>query len=210
DHDLLHTAYLKVTGNKVSAVVSVMSRDLVALTIAVEYRVDFEGADPSKWFAVDNYVKLLCDHASSIIKAAARRHDVFSLQTELTDIVRDALLGAHSDDAPRPGRMFAENNMRLRDVEVLELEVSDEIVADMLEQAQIHALEQAVEVTSARSMLTQRVRIAELEQAAARAEHEARALEIELARALADTRAQSELDSVRANGALEALRHSIE
>ena len=58
--NLFKTAYLRVSNNKVSDVISAETEDLVQVKVQLSYQVDFEG-DPKKWFNVENYVKFLTD-----------------------------------------------------------------------------------------------------------------------------------------------------
>ena len=177
---LLPTAYLKIAGNQVSDRIDVMSSDLVRAAVSVKYRVSFEG-EPGheKWFHVDNYVKLLCDHAGSLVRATARRTPIRKLRTEVAELVRDTLLGKKGE-GPRSGLTFAENGMRVVDVEVLDLDVVDDAVNLLLEDAQLAAIRGAISVAERESALADRRRIEDIEQELARAEHETRALKAEL------------------------------
>src|SRR5690606_711539 len=76
----VRTAFLKLAGNKVSDRVRVVTSDLVAVSVGVRYRVSFEGNDASRWFSVDDYVQLLCDHASSLVQARARKLSIRELR----------------------------------------------------------------------------------------------------------------------------------
>lgn len=142
----LNTAYLQVRGNHVSDSFGVTSADMVDGWLTVAYRVEFVGDDPSRWFDVDDYVKLVCDHARSLVGNASRRQDVRALFLQIADVVRDTLLGEPGADGSRPGRLFAENGMRLYDVEVLEFSVLDDDVADILRDAQREAITRAVDI----------------------------------------------------------------
>lgn len=179
---MLWTAYLQIAGNQVSDRVEVMSSDLVRGAISVKYRVSFEGEPGSeKWFLVDNYVKLLCDHAGSLVKAAARRTPIRSLRANVAEIVRDTLLGKKGEPAtPRTGLAFGENGMRVVDVEVLDLDVVDETVHELLDQAQLAAIKSAIIVAERESALADKRRIEDIERELARAEHETRTLKAQL------------------------------
>ncbi|MBI1946078.1 MAG: hypothetical protein HYS27_10300 [Deltaproteobacteria bacterium] len=174
----LHTAFLQIAGNQVSDRVDVVSSDLVEAAVTVKYRVSFEG-DEERWFAVDNYVKLLCDHAASIIKAAARQVPIRRLRAEIAEIVRDTVLGKKAE-APRVGLSFAENGMRVTDVEVHELEVTDDDVGALLAGAQLHAIQSAIEVAEKESALADRRRLEEIDRQLAQAEHQTKLLRAQL------------------------------
>jgi major vault protein len=177
---LLHTAYLQIAGNQVSDTVEIASSDLVKAAVSVKYRVSFEGnAGEEKWFDVDNYVKLLCDHASSLIKAAARQTPIRRLRAEVAEIVRDTILGK-KDAGPRSGLAFGENGMRVVDVEVLELYVTDDEVSDLLDHAQLSAIRSAVSVAEKEAALLDRRRIETIEQELLQAEHTTKTLRAQL------------------------------
>ena len=175
---LVHTAFLQIAGNQVSDRVEVVSSDLVQAEVKVKYRVSFEGSE-ERWFAVDNYVKLLCDHASSLIKAAARQTPVRRLRADIADIVRDTVLGKKAE-GPRAGLAFAENGMRVVDVEVHELEVTDDDVGALLAAAQLHAITSAIKVAERESALADRRRLEEIDRQLAQAEQETKLLRAQL------------------------------
>ncbi len=215
DESLLQTSYLKVMANKVSDKVEVVTADMVALTIGVAYRVAFEGADPQRWFAVENYVKLLCDHAGSMVKSAARKDSVHGLQSRLTEVVRDALLGVRDDDGIRRGLVFVENGMRLYDVDVLSWSVVDPAIGEMLEEAKQAAVERAIDVGAKETELLYERRLADVERGVLDAAHatETRRLALEqeldaVKRALAEERTlgESALRALRQGHALESVQ----
>jgi major vault protein len=177
---LLNTAFLQIAGNQVSDRVEIVSSDLVKASVTLKYRVTFEGKDgEERWFHVDNYVKLLCDHAGSIIKAAARHTPIRKLRAEIADVVRDCVLGKKGD-VPRAGLAFEDNGMRVTDVEVLDLAIVDDQVNDLLDRAQLAAIQSAVVVAEKEAAFADRQRVEEIERQLARAEHETRALKAEL------------------------------
>lgn len=180
DAERLETAYLQTAGNKVSDKLILVTRDQVRAELSLTYRVDFEG-EPERWFAVEDYVKLLCDHAGSMIKARARKLDVVALQQDLTPVVRDLILGSRGEDGQRPGRGFTENGMRIFDVEVLALEVVDEEVRALLDEAQLDSMQQALALGARQAEVQRRRRLEEAERALDRALHETGALRAALA-----------------------------
>lgn len=150
DVDRLSTCFLQVEGNKVSDVVRVRTRDHVELDVALSYRVSFvtreEASLPpnaprsrERWFDVNDYVGLLCDHLRSILRAAARQSAIESF-ANATDVLRAAILGDKPSDGPRPGRLFEENGMWVYDVEILDVHVLDADVKRLLETAQRNAI----------------------------------------------------------------------
>ncbi|HWO18573.1 MAG TPA: hypothetical protein VNO30_07345 [Kofleriaceae bacterium] len=131
---LLETPYLRAWNNQVSDTVYVETLDHVHLALNLSYRVDFEG-DPLRWFAVENYVKFLCDHVRSLLKGEIRKHTIEDFYATSTDRIRDFILGAPEGDK-RPGMAFAANGMRIVDVDVLKVILQDEKIRALLEQAQ--------------------------------------------------------------------------
>lgn len=147
DKALFKTVYLRVSNNKVSDVIAVETKDLVSLNISVSYRVNFEGENQERWFAVENYVKLLSDHVRSKIRNAAKRIGIEEFYGNAIDIVRDTVLGKASEVGGRPGLAFDENNMHVYDVEVLSVTIVSANVASLLNATQLNALKSTIQIT---------------------------------------------------------------
>jgi major vault protein len=148
---LLYTPYLRVENNQVSDILQVETADHVQVQIHLSYRVTFEG-DPMKWFAVENYVKFLCDHIRSVLKGHARKLRVEDFYATSTDHIRDFILGK-SSEGKRPGMVFPENGMRVVDVEVLKVLLQDEKIRMLLDQAQHEVVRSNIEVSGLRRQL---------------------------------------------------------
>lgn len=168
----LTTVYLMVTNNYVTDIIDAETKDYCKVKMKLSYRLNFEG-DPEKWFSVENYVKLLCDHMRSMIRNRVRRTEIKDFYHNATDILRDLILGGASsaprdgrtteqeilDDImgdtsappssprrePRPGRLFAENGLRIFDVEVLQVELDKDMQA-LLERQEKLAITQSLEL----------------------------------------------------------------
>ena len=149
---LFNTAYLQVTANKVSDILEVETRDFCKLTIKLSYRVNFEG-DKEKWFELDNYVKFLCDHMRSKVRNAVSRFGVEEFYANSANILRDVILGKHQEGKPRPGTVFAENGMKIYDVEILKVELENKEIQQMLVKAQRDVFEQNLQLANARRTL---------------------------------------------------------
>lgn len=158
----LETAFLQVHGNKVTDNVSIVTKDLVRAELSIAYRVRFEGADPDRWFAVSDYIKLLCDSASSRIKARCRTLGVRALQAGVAPVVRTLLLGERTD-GERPGLVFPENAMRVYDVEVLDFQVRDDAIATLLDEAQQRSMGAALAVAEQEQVVARSLRSEALE-----------------------------------------------
>ena len=140
------TVYLRVLHNKVSDIVRwVETKDMCKVELKLSYLVNFEG-DENKWFDVENYVKFLTDHARSILKNVARRYTIGDFFANAIDIIRDSLLGKASDETKRPGLAFPENGMRVYDLEVLDVVITDENVSGLLVDAQKDVIEQTITI----------------------------------------------------------------
>ena len=145
--NLKHDVYLRVDHNKVSDTIEVETKDMVTALIKVSYRVNFEG-DSEKWFAVENYVKFMCDHVRSILRGVAKKLSIKELIDHLSDVVRDSVLGAKdSKNKIRPGHRFEENGMRIYDVEVLKFQITSKDVAEMIQEAQKTAVSNTLLLT---------------------------------------------------------------
>lgn len=183
DSTLFDTVFLRVKNNKVSDMVRVETQDLVQVDIMLSYRVNFEGDKPEQWFSVENYVRFLVDHSRSLIRNTAKHHGIEQFYARAIDIVRDAVLGKQDENGKRPGRPFAENGMRVYDVEVLDVKIGNPEVAKLLMTAQIEALQAALRISKEERDLEFTRRLEEIKRgrAEAAAETEKKTEEIALA-----------------------------
>ena len=145
---LLETPYLRVENNQVSDLVQVETRDHVHVQLYLSYRVNFEG-QPERWFAVENYVKFLCDHVRSVLKGQVRKQTVEDFYGSSTDHVRDFILGK-SADGKRPGMAFPENGMHVVDVEVLKVVLLDDKIRTLLDQTQHDVVRSNIDLSNLR------------------------------------------------------------
>lgn len=173
--ELLKTAYLCVQNNQVGDIVAFESSDHVKGRIKISLRVNFEGGSPNEklaWFAVDNYIKYLCDHVRSIVAGMGKRNTIAEIKSNYINMVRDAILGAKPESVQmdvdedevndsissslrtkRPGLGDFTNGMRVFDVEVLDLTVTDTHIADMLDDAQHGVVKANIELDQAQKDL---------------------------------------------------------
>ena len=150
---LLTTAYMQVTDNKVTDMIRATTSDHVVVEIKVVPRVSFGGDDPIKWFSVANYVKMLCDHARSVVKGAVRSITAEEFYSRSEDFVRDAILGKKPKDTARAGMHFPENGMTVYDVEVLDAKVVDEGIQQMLTGSSVTAVRTGIQLAESRRAL---------------------------------------------------------
>jgi major vault protein len=140
---LLSTCFLLVNGNKVSDIIRLKTSDHVELEILLSYRVSFvakEAVERVRWFNVNNYVALLCDHAGSIVRASARAIPIEKFHANGTEVIRSAILGEKKGEEKRPGRYFEENGLHIYDVEVLGVAILDTEVNKLLSDSQRKAI----------------------------------------------------------------------
>ena len=164
----LDTPYLRVENNQVSDVVMVETLDHVGVRIQLSYRVDFEG-DSQKWFTVENYIKLLCDHVKSVLKGEVRMLSIEAFYASSTGRIRDLVLGpkgsgpesregsgpeSREGSGPesrqigaRRGMGFS-NGMRIVDVDVISVALVDDKIRGLLEQAQHDVVRSNIELST--------------------------------------------------------------
>jgi major vault protein len=152
---LIKSGYLQIE-NFVTDIIEVETSDHVKIELKVSYRVNFVGdtdEERMKWFSVQNYVKYLCDHAKSVVKAAARKLPVAQFYENSTEIIRDIILGKAGADGKRPGMFFEDNNLRVRDVEVLGAPIKDESIRALLDKTQHDVVKTNIELAASKRRL---------------------------------------------------------
>lgn len=203
DENTIKTAYLLVRGNRVSDEVVVETRDLVQVRLRVSYRVNFEGVDQSRWFAADNYIKLLTEHLRSLIRGHVKGLGIQEFYDNSTAKVRDMVLGGAVEGQERPGKAFAENGMRVYDLEVLDVTILDRAVSTLLQEAQRESVENMLKVASAERNRDATVQLESIEREVLEAQDETaekhhklslvaldRTAEVQLARVMSEARAE--------------------
>ena len=180
---LLSTAYLRVENNKISDLINVQTKDFVDVHIKVSYCVDFLEEYKDKWFSVENYVKYLCDRQRSLLKREAKQHNIEDFYTNVSDIVRKIALnipdeGAENSDRPE-GRLFKENGMLVRDVEVLSVSVESN-VARILNEHQEEMIRNTLELSDAEKKNSIAKKLAEYENEEAKLKSERDMYRLEL------------------------------
>jgi major vault protein len=140
------TSYLRVENNQVSDVVDVETSDHIAIQVSLSFRVNFEG-DTGKWFSVENYIKLLTDHARSVLKAKIKKLELSAFYSDGAGIIREIILGKPgTEGAKRPGMLFEEVNMRVTDVEVLKVHLYDNNIRALLEGSQLDVVRGSIQM----------------------------------------------------------------
>jgi len=160
DH-LLRTGFLRVKNNKVADIINVQTSDFVDAQIKVSYCVDFLEEYKNKWFNVENYVKYLCDHMSSLLKREVKKYTIQEFYANSTDIIRNIILNI-DDEKENTGRIFEENGMKIYDVEVLNVAI-EHYVSEMLEEHQTEMIQKTLELSDAAARMEVITKLAEVD-----------------------------------------------
>lgn len=207
DDKKIKTAYLRVLHNKVSDLVQAETKDLCQVFIKLSYRVNFEG-NPDKWFNVENYVKFLTDHMRSLLRHAIKQLGIEEFYANSIKVVRDTVLGPQGPEGKRPGRRFEENDMRIYDVEVLDVKIGDETIGNLLIEAQHSVVKQTLEISNEKRR-EEFVRQTEaIKQSIAKAMAETKQKELDLA--TQEAKAQLALNLAKLESEIETRRRSLE
>lgn len=178
DH-LYRTVFLRTVANKVGDIIEAETKDFCKVKVKVSYRVNFEG-DPIKWFDVENYVKFLCDHIRSRIRTQVRKLGIEEFYLNSETFIRDLVLGTAEDEGKRPGTSFAENGMRIYDVEVLGVDMSTPEVEKLFVSAQRDSITHTISLQTAQRALEFTTENEKIKQKKLAAEAETREADIEL------------------------------
>ncbi len=135
DEATIKTCFLRTVGNRVTDVITLETVDFVRVDVAVTYQVNFSAQHREVWFNHENYVGVLCDHLRSLVRGRARQLALTDLWPNIPVIIRDVILGERTEEG-RQGRLFAENGMRVSEVEVLSSQILDSEIAGLLESVQ--------------------------------------------------------------------------
>ena len=208
DDNLKNDVYLRVLHNTISDLINVETKDLCPIDVVVSYRVNFEGT-PKNWFNVENYVKFLTDHLRSVLRNKVKQLGVEEFYGNSIDIIRDTILGEHTEGAARTGRAFEENGMRVYDLEVLDIQIRDDTISGLLEDSQHEAVQQRLmveqkqrelETTEQTEKISQKIESAKSETTRKRFELKIKDSELELKADLADLNIETEVERQRTVG----------
>lgn len=189
---LVETAYVKIANDHVTDRCEVETADHVRVRLDYGVWIAFDG-DPSRWFAVDNYVQLACDRVRAALKTAVVRLGIDALTARAADLIRAAVVGdADAGTGQRLGMAFPENGMRVVDVELDALAVLDDRIARLVAEVHQEAVEAGIGIARAERALSATKRQEELAREEAetktettRRKHELEAREVESRLALA-------------------------
>ena len=200
--NLLSTVYLRVDNNKISDIIRVQTKDFVNVDVKVSYCVDFLTEYKNKWFSVENYVKYLTDRIRSLVKKEAKKYAIQDFYENSTDIVRNIALdikpvdetseAAESDKYE--GRLFKENGMLLKDVEILSVHIKDSNIEYMINDHQNNIIQKTLKAIEAENSLEIDKEIARLEKEKANVENDKNKYIEELKAELERTRLDNEAE----------------
>ena len=149
--DRIDSVYLRTKNNHIADIIRVETKDLIPIEVKVSMHVNFDG-DESKWFEVENYVKLLVDRVRSLLRNQAKKTSVHDYMENGIDMIRGLIL-------TKENSFFDENNMVITDVEVLAIEIARPEIQQLLIKSQLTSVEKAIEVKIAESLNTANKRI---------------------------------------------------
>ena len=192
--NILSTGYLRVENNKISDIIKVQTSDFVDVEIKVSYCVDFLEEYKDKWFSVDNYVKFLCDRQRSLLKREVKKYTIQEFYNNSTDICRNILLNISDetkDNGLPSGRLFEDNGMLVKDVEILSVHIESD-VARMLEEHQNEIIAKTLELSDAEAKINVVTKLAEVRKKELDLQNQNDMYELELANERKNKRIQYE------------------
>ena len=182
ERNIYSTAFLRVENNKISDLITVYTKDFVSVQLKVAYDVDFLNKYKEKWFSVENYVKHLCDKVRTVLKQEAQKYTIEEFYTNATQIVRNVVLDfdekTSTKDKPK-GRLFPENGMLIKDVELLSVAVQTN-VAKILESHQNDIVEKTLSLSEAAQKAEVTRQLAEYQQKEQQLNYEVRQQQLDL------------------------------
>ena len=162
---VIKTVFLRHENNKISDVITIETKDFVKANIAVSYCVSFDKDYMNKWFAIDNYVKYLCDRERSIIKRMAKNYTIEEFYQNYNSLIRNyAIDEVEEGEKQKPGRFFKENGMFVYDCEVLNIDI-DSDVEELLLNHQNEMIQKSLELSDAERRIAVITKLAEAEKA---------------------------------------------
>lgn len=177
DH-IIEDVYLRVDNNKVSDIINVQTKDFVDVEVKVSYCVDFLPEYKEKWFNVENYVKYMTDRERSLLKMEAKKHTIDDFYENTTEIVRKTLLKL-DENGEGAGRLFTENGMLVKDVEVLSVSIEED-VEEIINRHQFNMVEKSLELSNADKSLEVAKKLAETEKQKALLKNESEMYRLDL------------------------------
>ncbi len=157
DEHPLQTCFLRTVGNRVSDIIEVETSDFVRIHIRTSYSVTFLRDHKDKWFNCENYIQVMCEHLRSIVRSRMRTIALSALWPQVSQVVRDTILGPRGTEPGsegRKGRFFADNGMIVTEVEILEAEIQDSVIAELMKNVQRESVMLAIGDRQAQEKVT--------------------------------------------------------
>ena len=149
----IRTAFLQIENNKVTDIISAQTADYVPVQIKLNYCVHFLEEYKDSWFAINNYVKYLCDSMRSLVKREIKKYNIQDFYTDSTEIIRNLILDVDNPEKKfDDGRFFEKNGMVISDVDILDVFV-EEKVAKILDKHQLELIQKGIELADATAHL---------------------------------------------------------
>ena len=149
----IRTAFLQIENNKVTDIINAQTADYVPVQIKLNYCVHFLEEYKDSWFAINNYVKYLCDSMRSLVKREVKKYNIQEFYTDSTEIIRNLILDVdNSEKKFDDGRFFEKNGMVISDVDILDIFV-EEKVAKILDKHQLELIQKGIELADATAHL---------------------------------------------------------
>ena len=149
----IRTAFLQIENNKVTDIINAQTADYVPVQIKLNYCVHFLKEYKDSWFAINNYVKYLCDSMRSLVKREVKKYNIQEFYTDSTEIIRNLILDVDNPEKKfNDGRFFEKNGMVISDVDILDVFV-EEKVAKILDKHQLELIQKGIELADATAHL---------------------------------------------------------
>ncbi|MDO8621998.1 MAG: hypothetical protein Q7R80_02105 [bacterium] len=159
-----HICFLWTTGNRINDVGdNLRSKDDCAFVIEYTLTVDFDPAQQDSWFAVDDYVLLVCDEVRSRLLGTMLQHPIHDVATDYIEIVRNAILGKKEGNQPRPGLPLPRCGARLVDINVRSFRLSDATLQGQIQQLQRASVDESIKTRRSRLELEAQKERADIE-----------------------------------------------
>lgn len=117
----------------------VATRDHARLRIKLSYKWQFDvSGDPARdkaIFRVNDFVGYVCENLASRIRQVAAENDFETFHKGASTLIRRAVFGADEAGKARKERQFAENQLRIIDIDIKDISPVDEKTAQKLHEA---------------------------------------------------------------------------
>ena len=171
------TVFLKIENNKIIDLIKVQTKDFVSVQIKLAYDVDFLKEYKDRWFSIENYIEYLCNKMRSLLKQTVQCYTIEEFYTDLINIIRKAVLNC--DDSKDNNKVFLENGMCIKDVEILSIAIQDNI-AKILDTHQKDIIEKKLSLSDASQKAEVIHKLAEYKQKEQQLEYEVKAQKLNL------------------------------